>query len=143
MIRGGRGAGVTRGWTGTGVTGLGVSGIGVGRGLGVGSGSGFGLGRGVGSGEGGAGLGVAAFGVAGSGAGAGVVRVGFGLGLGGGVASGRGVMGRVRISSRALRNWRRLSSSALADGSWPKSPPAFAIKMARNRGRAARTRRKV
>ena len=85
----GSGAGRGRGVTGRGVTGAG-RGVGSGFGRGVGSGSGFGFGRGVASGSG----------------------IGRGLGFGRGVVSGEGVAGTVRISSRALRNWRRFSASS-------------------------------
>jgi len=125
----GRGFGVT----GRGVTGGGWGfdvgvGRGLGRGVGVASGSGLGFGRG-GSGIGGAGVGGG--GVAGGGVGW------MGLGLGRGVASGAGVIGVVRISSRARRNCRRFSSSV---GSAAK-PPNFKTDIKSNNGRRTRTRR--
>lgn len=100
---------VSSGGFGRGVTGAGVAcGVGSGFGRGVGSGFGFGVGSGFGFGVGsGVGFGFG-FGV-GSGAGAGAGR-GFGFGLG--VASGGGVVGTVRISSRAFRKLRRFSASS-------------------------------
>src|ERR1700753_1813190 len=102
FVRGGVVAGIGGGLAGCGVAWgrEGASGSGLGFGWGVASCSG---GRGVA-----AGFGVGA-GVAGSGVGVTAGRKGFGFGFG--VVPGTGVMGTVCISSRALRNCFRLSSS--------------------------------
>ena len=124
------------GVTGAGVTGgagRGVAGGGVAAGRGVASG--FGCGRGVASGGFGRGVG--------GGSGAGVagreVERGFGFGFGGGVALGEGVIGSVRISSRARRIWRFLSSSGLR-ACWPVRGAAITKSKARNRSLETGTR---
>ena len=123
---------VSSGGFGRGVTGAGVTrgdgsgfgrGVGSGFGLGVGSGFGFGVGSGFGFGVGsGVGFGLG-FGVA-SGSGTGTGR---GLGFGLGVASGGGVVGTVRISSRAFRKLRRFSASSAVPDCCARTP-APAIK---------------
>ena len=130
------GCGFGRGVTGSGVTGAGVvrgvgSGSGFGLGRGVGSGSGLGFGRGVGSGSGfGFGRGVA------SGSG-----MGRGFGFGFGVASGDGVAGTVRISSRALRNWRRFSASSSGRDCWARKPAPAITMTTTSSFKRTRTRR--
>ena len=98
---------------GRGVTGLGVTGGGVARGVG----SGFG--RGVGSGSG--------------------IARGFGFGFG--VASGDGVAGTVRISSRALRNWRRFSASSSGRDCCARKPAPAITRTTTNNFNRTRTRR--
>lgn len=140
--------------TGPGVAGRGVAGVGIGvveRTFGgVASRSGFGVAAGglgvVGLGV--VGWGVVGFGVVGFGGvgwgvvgwGGGVGR-GLGFGFGTGVAPGRGVAGTVRISSRALRNCRRFSSSLMELVCWPRRfAPQTAVSARINAG-TARTRR--
>jgi hypothetical protein len=90
-------------------------------------------------GRGGGGTGVVG---AGAGvAGAGVMRGGRGRGLGRGVACCRGVVGIVRISSRALRNCRLFSSSERVPDCCASSDMLQTAANATSETERARTRR--